>query len=125
MCIRYRYCYEHRFVDKNCRRKSVYIFVSIYTMNVEYHTCTCTFYPKIHKELIPALGRTVVSANGCPTENISKFVDHFLNTLFTHNKSYVKGVQASQEALEKFLMFHDGILQKTSTLSGPNRQTQV
>ena len=42
---------------------------------------TSRFYvlPKIHKGIRPPPGRPVVSANGCRTEKISKFVDHFLN----------------------------------------------
>ena len=48
------------------------------------------FLPKIHKGKIPPPGRSIVSANSCPTENISAFIDHFLNTLVKERKSYVK-----------------------------------
>jgi hypothetical protein len=53
---------------------------------------TSRFYllPKIHKGIKPPPGRPVVSANGCPTEKISKFVDHFLNPTCKKIKSYVK-----------------------------------
>jgi hypothetical protein len=46
--------------------------------------------PKIHKGITPPPGRTIISANGCPTEKISKLVDHFLNPASTYHKSYVK-----------------------------------
>ena len=42
---------------------------------------TAQFYllPKIHKRLIKPPGRPIVSANECPTERISQFVDLFLS----------------------------------------------
>jgi hypothetical protein len=46
--------------------------------------------PKIHKGITPTPGRPVVSGNGCPTEKISSFVDHFLNPTTQLIKSYVK-----------------------------------
>ena len=53
---------------------------------------TPQFYllPKIHKSARPPPGRPILSANGCPTERISKFVDHFLQPLVTTTKSYIK-----------------------------------
>ena len=48
------------------------------------------FLPKIHKGLSPPPGRPVVSGNGCPTEKISSFVDHFLNPTTKLIKSHVK-----------------------------------
>ena len=38
----------------------------------------------------PPWGRLIVSANGCPTERNSAFVDHVLNPLSTHNTYCVK-----------------------------------
>jgi hypothetical protein len=46
--------------------------------------------PKIHKGVIPPPGRPVVASNGAPTENISNFVDHFLNPTVKKIKPYVK-----------------------------------
>ena len=46
--------------------------------------------PKIHKEKRPPPGRPVVSANECPTEKISAFVDSFVNTYVPIIKSYIK-----------------------------------
>ena len=48
------------------------------------------FLPKVHKNKIPPPGRPIVSANSCPTEKISAFVDHFLNPLVKERKSYVQ-----------------------------------
>ena len=48
------------------------------------------FLPKIHKGVLPPPGRPVVSANGCPTEKISAFVDAFLKPLVPEIKSHVK-----------------------------------
>jgi hypothetical protein len=53
---------------------------------------TANFYmlPKIHKGVNPPPGRPIISANGCPTEKISKLVDHFLKPLSIVQKIYVK-----------------------------------
>ena len=53
---------------------------------------TPCFYtlPKIHKPNRPPPGRPIVSANGCPTERISGFVDHFLGPFVPSIKSYIK-----------------------------------
>ena len=53
---------------------------------------TANFYllPKIHKGIIPPPGRPIVSANDCPTERISQFVDHFIQPLVPKLKSYVR-----------------------------------
>ena len=44
---------------------------------------TPNFYllPKIHKNKIPPPGQPIVSANRCPSERISQFVDHFIQPL--------------------------------------------
>ena len=53
---------------------------------------TANFYllPKIHKGKIPPPGRPIVSANDCPTERISQFVDHFIQPLVPKLSSYVR-----------------------------------
>ena len=48
------------------------------------------FLPKIHKQKTPPPGRPIVSANGCPTEKISAFVDIFLNPIVPNSEHYVK-----------------------------------
>ena len=51
---------------------------------------TPNFYilPKIHKELCP--GRPILSANGCPTEKISGYIDAYINPLVQQTPSYIK-----------------------------------
>ena len=53
---------------------------------------TPNFYllPKIHKDKIPPPGRPIVSANGCPSEQISQFVDHFIQPLVQKLPSYLR-----------------------------------
>jgi len=53
---------------------------------------TACFYtlPKIHKPTRPPPGRPIVSANECPTERISGFVDHFLRPHVPKIRSYIK-----------------------------------
>ena len=53
---------------------------------------TPNFYllPKIHKNVIPPPGRPIVSANGCPSERISQFVDHFIQPLVKKLPSYLR-----------------------------------
>ena len=53
---------------------------------------TPNFYllPKIHKNTIPPPGRPIVSANGCPSERISQFVDHFIQPLVHKLPSYLR-----------------------------------
>ena len=42
----------------------------------EPHTAKFYTLPKIHKQGTP--GRPIISANNCPTEKISRYVNHFL-----------------------------------------------
>ena len=53
---------------------------------------TANFYllPKIHKGKLPPPGRPIVSANECPTERISQFVDHFIQPIVPTLRSYIK-----------------------------------
>ena len=44
--------------------------------------------PKIHKPGNP--GRPIVASNGAPTENISRFVDFFLQPNVVHLQSYIR-----------------------------------
>ena len=46
--------------------------------------------PKIYKNVLPPLGRPIISANRCPTERISQFVDHFLNPSNQSLRLFVK-----------------------------------
>ena len=55
-------------------------------------TRTALFYtlPKIHKNVLPPPGRPILSANDCPAERISAFVNHFLRSIVKNIRSYVK-----------------------------------
>ena len=64
--------------------------VKSYLSDTYCRTSQMYFLPKIHKNLNPPPGRPIVSANGCPTEKISQFVDHFLNPTTFSLPSYVK-----------------------------------
>ena len=64
--------------------------VKLYLSDTHCRTSQMYFLPKIHKNLNPPPGRPIVSANGCPTEKISQFVDHFLNPTTFTLPSYVK-----------------------------------
>ena len=44
--------------------------------------------PKLHKAGVP--GRPIVASNGCPTENISRFVDYYLQPLTVCIPSYIR-----------------------------------
>ena len=54
------------------------------------HTSNFYLLPKIHKNKIPPPGRPIVSANGCPSERISQFVDHFIQPLVQKLPSYLR-----------------------------------
>ena len=64
--------------------------VQKYLMHDTYRTPQLYLLPKIHKGKNPPPGRPIISANGCPTENISQFVDFFLNPTCTTLPSFVK-----------------------------------
>jgi hypothetical protein len=78
------------FIDKMYENGEIDISVVNYMNEVECRTANFYLLPKIHKGIYPPPGRPIVSANGCPTEKISKLVDHFLNPASTSHKSYVK-----------------------------------
>ncbi len=63
--------------------------------------CTARFYtiPKIHKQHHP--GCPIISANECPTEKISRYVDHFLNPLAKQVPTYIKDTTHLLDILRK------------------------
>ena len=73
--------YQQEYIDEKCKD---YL--------CEFTPKTARFYllPKIHKNIIPPPGRPIISANECPTEKISQFVDYFLNPLVPKIESYIK-----------------------------------
>ena len=68
-------------IDRSC-----YLYLS------DNRIRTAQFYmlPEIHKNQTPPPGRPIVSGNGCPTERISKFIDHFLQPNVKNIRSYIK-----------------------------------
>ena len=64
--------------------------VQKYLMYDTYRTPQLYLLLKIHKGTTPPPGRPIISANGCPTENISQFVDFFLNPTCMTLPSFVK-----------------------------------
>ena len=78
------------FIDQMHQDGEIDISVYNYLVSNECRTANLYLLPKIHKGVIPPPGRPIMSANGCPTEKISEFVDHFLKESSTKHKSYVK-----------------------------------
>ena len=89
------------------------IDITVYNhlVNREAKTPNLYFLPKIHKGIVPPPGRPIMSANGCPTEKISQFVDHFLKKPSTLHRSYVKDTTHFLQILDSV-----GALPPNSTL---------
>ena len=77
-------------LDKMVIDKDITEKMAKFLKNKTPRTPQIYFLPKIHKNKIPPPGRPIVSANGCPTEKISAFVDHFLNPLVKEMDSYIE-----------------------------------
>ena len=73
-----------------------------YLLDRECKTPNMYFLSKIHKGITPPPGRPIVSANGCPTEKISNFVDHFLNPPSTHKQIVCEGHNTFSENNQRF-----------------------
>ena len=50
-----------------------------YLYNKDCRTSVFYLLPKVHKGVNPTPGHPILSANGCPSEKISQFMDHFLS----------------------------------------------
>ena len=68
------------------------IHISCYNYLSDSKARTAQFYMllKIHKTLQNPPGRPIVSGNGCPTECVSQFIDHFLQPCVKNIRSYIK-----------------------------------
>ena len=73
--------FRTRQIDRSC-----YLYLT------DSNIRTAQFYtlPKIHKNKLNPPGRPIVSGNGCPTEKISQFIDHFLQPSVKGIRSYIK-----------------------------------
>ena len=81
-------------------------------LNHRLKTAELYLLPKIHKGTLPPPGRPIVSANGCPTENISAFLNMLLEPLLSHVKSYL---QDTNHFLRK--LYELGTIPKDSILA--------
>jgi hypothetical protein len=100
--------------------------VKKYLFDPVNRTSRMYFLPKIHKEKKTLSGRPVVSGNGCQTEKISQFVDHFLNPTTKKIKSYVKDTTHFIPKFEGVGTLPEGALIVTLDIEGlyPNIPTQ-
>lgn len=81
---------------------------------------TPLFYllPKIHKQTRPPPGRPILSANECPTERISKFVDHFLQPIVSKTRSYIKDTTHFIQKLKSIGTLPEGALLVSMDVTG-------
>ena len=56
--------------------------------------------PKIHKRLVNAPGRPVISNCGTPTEKASEFLDHHLQAIIRSGLSYIKATNCLLQKLK-------------------------
>ena len=84
---------------------------------IPHHPRVTRFYllPKLHKPCNP--GRPIVSTNSAPTENISRFVDWFLQPFPTSLPSYVWGTTDFINRLRRLLLLPPGTLPVTLDVS--------
>ncbi len=64
-----------------------------YLTSTHGRTSELYLLPKIHKDNFSKsnlVSRPIMSANGCPTEKISQFVDHFLNPTMSKLPAYIR-----------------------------------
>ncbi len=71
-------------------RNEISYDTAVYLVHNQPRTAQFYLLPKIHKSLNNPPGRPIVSANECPTERISQFVDFFLKPLIPNIKSYLR-----------------------------------
>ena len=75
------------FVDVMADRGELHPQTTNYLKNDSPRTAILYLLPKIHKNKNPPPGRPIISANECPTERISQFVDFFLQPHLSKIKS--------------------------------------
>lgn len=77
-------------VDQMIRRGSISEKVGKYIKAEKPRTALFYTLPKIHKNIYPPPGRPIVSANNCPTEQISALVDHILRPFVKEIPSHIE-----------------------------------
>ena len=66
--------------------------------------------PKIHKNVKPPPGRPIVSANECPTERVSQFVDRFIQPIVSKLPAYVRDSGHFINIIKDLKLPHDAII---------------
>ena len=77
-------------IESMVKNKEISIKTAEYLIPENARTSKFYLLPKIHKNILPPPGRPIVSANECPSERISQFVDHFIQPLVTTIPSYLR-----------------------------------
>ena len=77
---------------------------SIYLTPKALRTALFFFLPKIHKRNNP--GRPIISANECPTERISEFVEFYIRPLAKQGPYYVKDTGHFLDILHEIGIVH-------------------
>ena len=70
--------------------KEISLKTSEYLTPINARTSKFYLLPKIHKNTLPPPGRPIVSANECPSERISQFIDHFIQPFVRKIPSYLR-----------------------------------
>ena len=119
-------CTGSNMTQQVCTRVNNYIRECKKSGHIPYNTAdhlmtktprTAKFYtlPKIHKAGTP--GRPIISANECPTEKISKYVDHYINPLAKQVPSYIKDATHFLEICKKIKNLSPNSLLVTADVS--------
>ena len=74
--------------------------------------------PKIHKRLVNAPGRPVISNCGTPTEKASEFLDHHLQPIMKSGTSYIKDTNDFLSKLKNLKKVPDNAILVTADAVG-------
>lgn len=113
-----------------CLQDEISFKVAKYLVLEQPRTAQLYLLPKIHKNISPPPGRPVVSANDCPTERISTFVDYFLKPLIPETQSYIKDTTHFLQLLGKMGHLPEGTFLVTLDVTSlytniPHREAEV
>ena len=97
-------------IDKMLVSKEISSKTADYLYIDNPRTAKLYLLPKIHKNKIPPPGRPIVSANQCPSEGISQFVDNFFQPLVSQLPSYLRDSSHLLNILRHLNVPNDSIL---------------